>query len=90
MPFFASNCEKGVPSLAAVRRVSSKRITPLIASSSPVSGKKHITIGLAIVLIGFDIDAVEPSFDRAHALVGGENAFAFGHHRLGNFFQLLL
>ena len=61
---------------AAVRMVSSKRITPLMASSRPLV-VKHIAIGAAILIIGLNLYAVEASLDRPHALIGREDSFSF-------------
>src|SRR5262245_4601187 len=51
--------------------------------------KEHVTIGAAIVVIGFDLDTVETPLDRPHTLVGRENTLSFCHHRLSNLFKLL-
>ena len=51
--------------------------------------KEQIAVGAAIVVVGFDFDAVETSFDRTHTLVGREDSFSLCHHRLRNGFQFL-
>ena len=55
-----------------------------------LGGEQHLTVSPAVVLIGVDLDAIEPSLDRAHALVGGEDTFTFGDHRLSYGFEFLL
>jgi len=89
MPFFESSWGNGVPSKVAVRMVSSKRITPPNGLLDALGRKEHIAIGAAIVVIGFDLDAVETPLDRPHTLVGRENTFSFCHHRLSNLFKFL-
>ena len=52
-------------------------------------GKKHFAVGAAVVVVGFYFDAVKSPFDGAHTLIGSQNPFAFGHHRLSDRFEFL-
>src|SRR4029077_2048484 len=51
--------------------------------------EEHIAVGATVMIVGFDLDAVEASFDRTHTFVGCEDSFSLCHHRLSNGFKFL-
>ena len=51
--------------------------------------KQHVAVGPAVFFGIFDIDAFEAFADGASALIGGEDAFAGGDHRLGDGGQIV-
>src|SRR5260370_30171194 len=52
--------------------------------------EEQFAVGAAILLRGFDLDAVEPLRDGAGALIRRQNALVLGHHCLGNASELTL
>src|SRR5262249_53165519 len=52
--------------------------------------EEHVAVRAPVVLGVLDPDRVEALLDRARALVGGEDALAFGDERLGGLVQLVV
>src|SRR5579863_6764918 len=51
--------------------------------------KEHFAIIATIAFVRLDTDSIEAAFDRSGAFISGKDSFAFCHHRLCGFDQLI-